>query len=255
VKAGCYILVAMFFCAGASAQPQKGRSVYLKIKGPEETAASMRAMFAEVASDNNLFLTDDPHRAGSQVTITIQEHKMEKPLYAEVVVAALVSRDGKSFPVYSCKRVTDGGGYSTITTKSGKANPAKSEVAKKTVWIKKTDPRPELVEAVSREMVNADFQLVTEEKDAEFTLKDIRLIKEPVHANAVEAKVESVLSPGKALPMTIESNIRSYLSVIEPISAEAEGCRDSLRHVIEESSMHYRSIAAMDLGLIARAGK
>jgi hypothetical protein len=256
VKTAGYLTIAVFLLAASGAQaqvqPEKRRSVYLKIKGPEDSAAKLRAVFAEAASKTDLFLADDPRRAGSQVSVTLEERKLEKPLYAEVVAATLFSREGKSFPVYACRKVTDGGGYSTITTKSGKAHMPKDEPAKKLVWIEKKSAPVDLVEAVTRELVNADFQVVAEENLAEFTLKDIRLLKEPLRANAVEAKVQSVISPGKSSSLTINSNIKSYISVIEPISAEAEGCRDSLRHVMEQSSMPYQSVAAVDLALIAR---
>lgn len=256
MKAVCYLMAAALLLAwsGAQAQvrPEKDRSVYLKIKGPEESAAKLRVVFAEAASKNDLFLADDPHRAGSRVSVTIEERKVEKPLYAEVAAATLFSRDGKSFPVYSCRKVTDGGGYSTITTKSGKANMPKGEPTKKTVWIQKKSAQADLVEAVTRELINADFQVVAEENTAEFTLKDIRLLKERLRANAIEAQVESVVSPRRGPSMTIDSNLQAYLSVVEPISAEAEGCRDSLRHVMDQSSMPYQSVAAMDLALITR---
>lgn len=259
MKAVFYISVTtLFFCLGVHAQraPEKGRSIYVNIKGPEESAAKLRTMFGDVALRNELFVAEDPHRAASKVNVSIlQERTVERPLYAEVVAASLVSREGKSFPVYSCKRVTDGGGYATITTKSGKAHMPKDAPVKSTVWINKRDAGSDLVETVSREILNADFQLVAEEKDAEFTLKDIRVMKEQVRARVLEAKVESVLTPPNGSSMTLDSNIKSYLSIVEPISAEAEGCRDSLRHVADQGSLGYQQVADIDIAMIARQVK
>jgi len=256
VKAGYYTLVALSlvcFGAPAQAQPEKSRSIYLKIKGPEESVAKLRAMFKDVALKKELFIAEDPHNASSQVSVTIvQERQLEKPFYAEVVAATPVSREGDSSPAYSCKKVTDGSGYSTITTKSGKVGAAKSDVANKTVWIERTTAPQDLVEAVTREIVNADFQVVPAEKDAEYTLKGIRLMKQRLRVTALEAKVQSVLSPAHGSSMTLAGSITSYLSVLEPISAEAEGCRDSLRHISDHGSLSYQQIADLDIELIAQ---
>src|SRR5215831_14995588 len=101
----------------ATTKSAKRRSIYLTIKGPEESAARLRTVFEKTALDKDLLIAEDSHQAGSRVNITISdEHKVERPLYAELLSATLVPREGQASTVSFCKQVTDGSGYSTVTT-------------------------------------------------------------------------------------------------------------------------------------------
>src|SRR4029077_186458 len=164
----------------------KLRSVYLKIKGPEEASSKLRESFAKTAARRELLLADDPHKAASVIDITLKQKNGESTLYADLIAATLALRDGTSSTVYSCKLVEDGKGFSTVTKKKGKTGLI-PEAAKGSVFVEEsTDHKSaDLVATVKKEVGEAGFQISATEKDADIVLKNIRLLKKQVRGTAV----------------------------------------------------------------------
>jgi hypothetical protein len=232
----------------ANIKPEKRRSIYLTVKGPEGAAAKIRTLFEEEALKKELFIAEDPHQAGSKVKISISdEHKIEMQLYAELLAATLVPRDGQSSTITFCKQVTDGAGFST-TTMSYWA-PTK-ESAHSTIWIDNhTGARP-LAELVRKKISEAGYQMAASLSEADFTLQDIRLVKVPLHVTAMEAKVQSELNSADGSVASLSSVVKNYLPITEPISSEAEGCRKTIEHFGDFSPSGYGEIASLDVALI-----
>ena len=236
--------------AAPRTKPEKRRTIYLTIKGPEESAAKLRASFTDAALSNDLFIAEDPHRAGSKIDITIaDERKVDWPLYAELLTATLVPRQGDSSTISFCKQVSDGAGYTTVTTSYWMPN-EKSVPAHSAIWVEAEGASRSLAEILKKRVGEAGFQIAASAKDADLTLKDIRLSKVPLQGMAVEAKVQSVLNMADGSMTTLSTNIKSYLSIAEPISPEAEGCRSTVHHVIDLPPPSYSDVAAIDMALI-----
>jgi hypothetical protein len=259
------LLGTLLFACGPWAQEQshvvssekveKRRTIYVKINGPQEAAAQLRGSFAEAAEEKGLLLAEDPHKAGTKVDVTIKEQNAEGTLYAELISATLTSRDGKSATVYSCKSVGDGKGYSTITKKTGKTSLIQSDIASKgTVFVEETTARNSagLVESIKKEIAAAGFQVAATEKEADISLKDIKLIKKSVRAMSVEGRTESRLSTWSGQVINLSSKITSYKSIVEPIGAEAEVCRSSMKSISEDGSRSYQGVAVTDLAVISQ---
>jgi hypothetical protein len=230
----------------------------VKINGPEEAAAQLRAFFAELAEEKNLLMAEDPHKAGNKIDITIKEQDGEGTLYAELISATVISREGKSAIVYSCKSVGDGKGYSTITKKKGKTTLIEPGIASKgAVFVENTSaPNSSgVVESIKKEIAEAGFQVAATEKDADISLKDIKLIKKPVRAKLVEGRTESKLSSSSGQFISLSSRMTSYKSIVEPIGVEAEVCRSSMKNISGDGSASYKHVAAVDLDVIARQVK
>ena len=123
------LLGTLLFACGPWAQGQshvvssekleKLRSVYLKIKAPDEASGKLHELFAKAAEKRGLLLVDDPHKAASVIDVTLKQKSGEGTIYADLIAATLVSRNGSSSTVYSCKLVEDGKRFSTITKKNG----------------------------------------------------------------------------------------------------------------------------------------
>jgi len=267
-RARCSLIATLLFvcCLWAQEQShvvsseklQKRRTIYLKINGPEESAARLRGFFAEVAEEKSLLLAEDPHKAGAKIDVTIKEHDAEGTLYAELISATLTTREGKSATVYSCKSVADGKGYSTITKTQGKTTLIESAIASKgTVFVEQTTgPNSAgLVETIKKEIAEAGFQVTATEKEADISLKDIKLIKKPVRAMSVEGQTESKLSTSSGQLINLSGKVTSYKSIVEPIGAEAEVCRSSMKSISQDGSGSYKQIAVVDLAVIARQFK
>lgn len=255
--AWCTLIVGLVFACPVTrgqVRPQKSRAIYVKIKGPERSATKLRASLADAALEKDLTLVDNRHEAASEVKITIKERSTEKPLYAELISATLVSRDGKSMTVYSCKKVTDGKGYSTITRKSGKTGVIKSVPAGSRIFVQEPSgfSSAGLVQDVKEQITRGGLEIGMSGEDADFILKDIKLTKASFRGTAVEASVESVLSPAHGPRMDLSSSIIVYTSIQEPIAPQAEACRDSIRHVADDSSVSYQQIALTDIALISQ---
>ena len=236
-------------------RPQKNRAIYVKIKGPEQSAAKLRASFADAALDKDFVVVDDRHDAGSEVNIIIKERSTEKTLYAELISATLVSRGGKPVTVYSCKKVTDGKGYSTITRKSGRTGVVKSVSPGSRVFVQDASGSAGLVQDVKEQITRGGLEIGISEQDADFILKDIKLVKASFREAAVEANVHSELSLAHGPKMDLSSNITVYTSILEPIAPEAEACRDSIQHVAADSSVSYQQIALTEMALISQRVK
>ena len=227
----------------------------MKINGPQEAAAQLRGSFAEAAEEKDLLLADDPHKAGTKIDVTIKEQNAEGTLYAELISATLTSRDGKSATVYSCKSVGEGKGYSTITKKEGKTSLIQSDIASKgTVFVEETTARNSagLVESIKKEIAAAGFQVAANEKEAHISLKDMKIIKEAVSAMSVEQQTESRLSTWSGRFISLSSKMTSYKSIVEPIGAEAEACRSSMKSISEVGPRSYQGVAATDLAVISQ---
>ena len=232
-------------------KPEKRRSIYLTIKGPEGPAAKMRALFEEEALNKELFIAEDPHQAGSKVKISISdEHKVEKPLYAELLAATLVPRDGQASTVSFCKQVTDGAGYSTITTSYW--TPTKESVpVHSTMWIENGKGPRLLAELIRKKISEAGFQMATAAPEADFTLRDIQLVKVSLQITAIEVKVQSELNIADGFTASLSSVVKNYLPVTGPISSEAEGCRKTIEHIGDSPPAGYGQVASLDVSLIA----
>lgn len=261
-RAQCTWIAFLFFVCVTSAQGQshvvssekleKLRSVYLKIKGPEEASGKLREFFAKSAEKRGLLLADDPHKAASVIDVTLKQKSGENTLYADLIVATLALRDGVSSTVYSCKSVEDGKGFSTITKKNGTTKLI-SEGAKGIVFIEAADSKSaDLVTAVKKEIGEAGFQLIATEKDADIVLKNIRLLKKPLRGTSLETRVESKMNGAGGQSINIVTNLISYTSIIEPIGPEAENCRSSIEKLAEHGSISYLEVAETDLTLIGQ---
>ena len=262
-RARCSLIATLLFvCAWAQGQShvvsseklEKRRTIYLKINGPEEAATQLRKFFAKAADEKNLLLAEDPHKAGVKIDVTIKEHDAEGTLYAELISATLTTREGKSATVYSCKSVGDGKGYSTITKKKGKTTLIQSAIASEGRCLSKQTTAPDstgLVETIKKEIAEAGFQVTATEKEADISLKDIKLIKKPVRAMSVEGQTESKLSTSSGQLINLSSKVTSYKSIVEPIGAEAEACRPSMKRISEDSGS-YQQVALVDLMMIAQ---
>ena len=235
-----------------SEKNQKLRTIYLKIKGPEDAATKLRASFAEAAADKDMFLADDPHQASSKVDVTIKERKVEKEFYAEVVSATLVARDGKSATVSTCNKVTDGKGYSTITKKTGSTSLMKDVPAKSAIFIEVGSQPAALIQGLQKEVREAGFEIVSTEKEADFQLKDIRLVKAPVRGDGVELNIQSTISAAGGPVLNMNSSVTSHISIHEPIGLEAEACRSSLQHLGEDGPTPYIHVALADVAMITQ---
>jgi len=255
---GTLLLTCGFWARGqshvvSSEEVTKSRTVYLKISGPEEAAAQLRGSFAEVAEEKDLLLSEDPHKAGTKIDITIKEKNAEGPLYAELISATLTSRDGKSATVYSCKSVVDGKGYSTITKKMGETSLIQPDVASKgAVFVEKAAGRNSagLVESIKKEIAEAGFQVAATEKEADLSLKDINLIKKSFRAMLVEGRTESKVSTGSGHFINLSNKVMSYKLIVEPIAPEAEVCRTSIQSISKDGARPYQPVAAVDLAVI-----
>ena len=230
----------------------------MKINGPEEAAVQLRAFFAELAEEKNLLMAEDPHKAGNKIDITIKERDGEGTLYAELISATVISREGKSATVYSCKSVGDGKGYSTITKKKGKTTLIEPGIATKGAAFVENTSAPNsagVVESIKKEIAEAGFQVAATEKDADISLKDIKLIKKPVRAMLVEGRPESKLSISSGQFISLSGRMTSYKSIVEPIGVETEVCRSSMKNISGDGSASYKQVAAADLAVIARQVK
>jgi hypothetical protein len=237
-----------------SEKNEKRRTVYLKIKGPEESAARLRTFFVKTAEESGLLLNDDRHKAGSTIELTIQEKDVEGELYADLISATLHSHDGKSATVYSCKLVEDGKGFSTITKKKGKTGLVQADIAiKGTVFVEEAKELKYVgsVATVKKEMSEAGFQIITGEKEADVSLTNVKLIKVPLHSKSTEIRVESTVSPAGSRTSRLTTNFRLHSTVTEPIGAEAEDCRSSIEKISGDDSVSYSQIAQTDLALIS----
>lgn len=232
---------------------QKLRTVYLKMKGPESSVAQLRTFFEKVAAKNDFVLANDPHNAGSTIDITIKEKNEEGTLFAELISATLTSREGKSALVYTCKAVTDGKSFSTITKKKGQTSLIPADIVKKgSVFIEAGTARTvDAVEMAKKEIGEAGFQFASAEKEADISLKDIHVIKKPFHGTGLQTRVESKISSHGGPMSNIATNFTSYTSIADPIAPEAEACRPSMQKLVDES-VSFHQIAATDLALIGR---
>ena len=237
--------------AAANIKPEKRRSIYLTIKGPQQASDRMRELFEHAALDKELFIAEDPHQAGSKVKITISDERLaQKPLYAELLSATLVPRQGDASTVSFCKQVTDGMGYSTITTSYWV--PTKDSVpANSTMWIEKERGARALSELVRKKISDAGFKMAASAGEADFRVKDIRLIKVPLQVEVLKAKVESELNIAGGSMTSLSSDVSNYLSVMEPMVAEAEGCRKTIQHITDVPPTGYEQVVSLDLALIA----
>ncbi|HET8888046.1 MAG TPA: hypothetical protein VFQ41_04015 [Candidatus Angelobacter sp.] len=200
-------------------------------------------------------MTEDPRKAGTKIDVTIKEHDAEGTLYAELISATLASREGKSVTVYSCRSVGDGKGYSTITKQQGKTTLIESSIASKgTVFVEnRTAPNSGgLVESIKKEIAEAGFQVTATETAADISLKDIKLIKKPFRATLVEGQTESKLSTWSGQFINLSSKVKSYKSILEPIGAEAEVCRSSMKNISGDGGGSYQQVAVADLAVIAQ---
>jgi len=231
----------------------KLRSVYLKIKGPEEISKQLRDSFTQVAAKQELLLADDPHKAGSVIDITLKQKSGESTLYIELIAANLALRDGTSSTMYSCKLLEDGKGFSSVTKKKGKTG-LLPESAKGTVFVEEaTDHKSaDLVATAKKEVREAGFQLIAAEKDADIVLKNIRLIKKPLRGTAVATEVDSRVNGSGVGSISVVTNLTWYMSFTEPIGPETEDCRPSIAAILEHASASYRQIAETDLALIGQ---
>jgi len=250
----CYTLAASLLLAfsGAHAQvkPEKRKSIYLQINGPQESAARLRSVFAEEAARNHLFIADEPQKAASQVNITItDEHNTDHPLYAELLNASLVLAEGKPSNVAFCQGVTDGAGL-TVTS-SYTLPPEEALPAHSTVWIEGESGPQAPAEMLKKKIREAGIQIAASSGAADLTLKEVRLIRVPIPGRAMEAKMQSVLKGADGSISTLSMNVKGYLPVAEPISAEAEVCRSTIRHVSEPALSAYGQLASLDVALIA----
>jgi hypothetical protein len=211
----------------------------------------MRALFEEEALNKELFIAADPHQAGSKVKISIsEERKVEKPLYAELLAATLVPREGQSSTVSFCKQVTDGAGYSTITTSYW--TPTKESVpGHSTMWIENGNSPRLLAELIRKKIGEAGFQMAAAAPEADFTLRDIRLVKVPLQIAAMEVKVQSELNIADGSTASLSSAVKNYLPVTGPISSDAEGCRKTIEHIGDSPPAGYGQVASLDVSLIA----
>lgn len=235
-----------------SEKTQKLRTIYLKIRGPEEAATKLRASFAEAVAGKDLFLADDPHQAGSKVDVTIKERNLERPFYAELTSATLMARDGKSTAVSSCNKVTDGKGYSAITTKAGTSDLMKDVPAKSTIYLEEGSQPAALIQTLQKQIREAGFTIVTVEKDADFRLKDIHLTRTPLRAAGMEATVQSMIHAAGGLELNLTSNVTTRVSILEPIASEAESCRSTVQRVAENGPVSYKGVALADVAMIER---
>ena len=236
-------------CPGAQAQakPEKRRSIYLQINGPEESSARLRSAFAEEVAKNHMFVAEDPKKAGSHVNVTItDEHKVDQALYAELLKATLVPGDKT---ISFCQRVSDGAG-STVTT-SYKLRPDEGLPSCSTVWIEGESGPETPAEMLKKKILEAGFQIAASEKDADFSLRDIRLVKVALQGTAIEAKVRSELKVADGTMTTLSGNFKGYVAVPEPISTEAEGCRNSIRQISDPALSSYGQVVSLDVALIA----
>jgi len=235
-----------------SEKMQKLRTIYLKIKGPEDAATTLRASFAEAVAGKDMFLADDPHKAGSKVDVNIKEHNLDRPFYAELTSATLTGRDGKSTTVFSCNKVTDGKGYSTITKKAGASDLMKDVPANSAIYLEEGSQPAALIQTVQKEIREAGFTIVSVEKDADFRLKDIHLTRTPLRATGMEATVQSMISAAGGMVFNSTSNVTTRISISEPIASEAESCRPTVQHIGESGSLSYKNVALADVDLIER---
>jgi len=237
----------------SSEKLEKLRSVYLKIKAPEEAAGKLHESFAKAAEKQGLLLVDDPHKAASVIDVTLKQKSGENPIYADLIAATLVSRDGGPTTVYTCKLVEDGTRFSTITKKKGVTGliPVAS---KGIVFVEEAADKKskDLVEAVKKEISEAGFQLSATEKDADIVLKDIRLLKKPLRGTTVETRFESKVNAANGRVINLTTNSISYTSIVEPIGPEAENCRSSIEKIAEQGSFSYLEVAETDMALISQ---
>jgi len=233
-----------------SEKMQKLRTIYLKIKGPEEAATKLRASFAEAVAGKDMFLADDPHQAGSKVDVTIKERNLDRPFYAELTSATLIGHDGKSTMVSSCNNVTDGKGYSAITKKAGTSDLMKDVPAKSAIYLEGGSQPAALLQSLQKEIREAGFTIVAVEKDADFRLKDIHLTRTPLRATGMEATVKSMVSAAGGLVINLTSNVTTRFSISEPIASEAESCRSTLGKIAEKGPVSYQDVALVDVDLI-----
>jgi hypothetical protein len=120
-----------------------------------------------------------------------------------------------------------------------------------TIWIEKdTGPR-ELAQLIRKKISDAGFQMAVSASEADFMLKDIHLIKAPLQGTAMEAKVQSVLNLADGSMTTLSSNVKSYLSIVEPVTDEAESCRSTIHHISVGPPMGYGEVASLDVAMIA----
>jgi hypothetical protein len=77
MRRGYSIAAAVFLFSGsaisglaqtATTKLEKRRSIYLSIKGPESSAARLRALFEQAALEKNLLIAEDSHQAGSHLS-------------------------------------------------------------------------------------------------------------------------------------------------------------------------------------------
>jgi hypothetical protein len=260
-----WIAIVLFTCAlcaqgqshvADSEKNQKRRTIYLKIKGPEESAAQMRTAFEKAVAEKDLLLADDRHKASSSIEITLQEKTAEGTLYADLISATRVARDGKTATVYSCKLVEDGKGYSTITKKKGKTGLIQPDIATKgTVFVEeaKEPAAKSLVEMVKKEIGEAGFQLITGETEADIRFTNIKLLKVPMHNKSVELRAESNVSAAGGGSSKVVTNVTLHSPVTEPIVAEAEDCRSSIEKVAQDASLSYGSTVSLDLAMVTQS--
>lgn len=237
----------------SSEKLEKLRSVYLKIKAPEESAGKLHESFVKAAEKRGLLLVGDPHKAASVIDVTLKQKSGEGQIYADLIAATLVLRNGGSSTVYSCKLVEDGKGFSTITKKKGVTRLISGDT-KGAVFVEEAADRKsaDLVVSVRKEISEAGFQLSATEKDAEIVLKDIRLLKKSLRAMILETRVESKVNGANGQAINLTSNSISYTSIVEPIGPEAENCRSSIEKLSEQGSFSYLEVAETDMALISQ---
>lgn len=257
-RAYCLPAAALLFIAtavdgGAQAaviKPDKRRSIYLTVKGPEAAAAKLRAQFESAALNKDLFIAEDPHQASSKVKITISdEREVTRHFYAELVMATLVPREGQTSTVSFCKQVTDGAGFTTLTTAYW--TPTQERPAHSTLWIENDSGSRVLVDLVRTKIHEGGFQMAASVSEADFTLKDIHLVKVPLEVKAMQAKVQSEMNIADGSMASLSGAVQNYLPVTEPISSEAEGCRKTIAHIGDATLSGYGQIAMMDVGIIS----
>ena len=237
----------------SSEKLEKLRSVYLKIKAPEEASGKLHEFFAKAAEKRGLLLVDDPHKAASVIDVTLKQKSGEGTIYADLIAATLVLRDGSSSMVYSCKLVEDGKRFSTITKKNG-ATALISGATKGAVFVEESADRKsaDLIATVKKEISEAGFQLNATEKDAEIVLKNIRLLKKPLRGMILETRVDSKVNGASGQAINLTTNSISYTSIVEPIGPEAENCRSSIEKMAEQGSFSYLEVAETDMALISQ---
>jgi hypothetical protein len=231
----------------------KLRSVYIKIKGPEEASGKLRESFSKTAARRELLLADDPHKAASVIDVTLKQKSGESTLYADLIAATLAVRDGDTSTVYSCKLVEDGKGFSTITKNKGKTGLIPG-ATKGTVFVEEsTDQKSaDLVATVKKEVGEAGFQISATEKDADITLKNIRLLKKAVRGTALETRVDSKVNGAGGRSINLVTNLTWYTAIKEPLGIEVEDCRSSIETIADHGSVSYQEVAEIDLALIGR---